>query len=194
MRKRSLILLSALLLVLLLGTVAFAQGGEKEVGLVVQFPDSVHTEIVKVPADATAADVLAASTLKVGMADTDFGKAVCNINDVGSPTDNCFADSEHFWAYFHLDPATKQWVASETGISNYTPEDKSVEGFAWSGFDQDYNPTVMPPVKTFDEIKGASSSGGLFGLPWSTILIIVVVIVVVIAVIWFFMSRGKKSA
>ena len=191
MRKRSLIILSALLLVLLLTTVAFAAGGEKEVGIVVQFPDSVHTEIVKVPADATAADVLAASTLKVGMADTDFGKAICNINDVGSPTDNCFGDAEHFWAYYHLDPATNQWVSSEAGISNYTPEDKSVEGYAWSDFDADYNPKVQPPVKTFDEIKGASSSGGLFGLPWSTILIIVVVIVVVAAVIWYFV-RGKK--
>jgi len=189
MRKRSLILLSALLLVLLLTTVAFAQGGEKRVGLVVQFPDSVYTEVVTVPADATAADVLAASSLNVGMTETDWGMAVCNINDVGSPTDDCFADKEHFWAYYHLDPASKQWVASEVGISNYTPEDKSVEGFAWSDFDDNYAPKVQPPVKTFDELTPKSGLGGI-----SMPLLIGLVVVLLLAVLFGLMKRGKKTA
>jgi hypothetical protein len=192
MRKHSLIVFFVLLLLLLLATVAFAQGGEKHVGLVVQFPDGVHTEIVTVPVDATTADVLAASTLNVGMADTDWGKAVCNINDVGSPTEDCFADSEHFWAYFHLDPGEKQWVVSDVGISGYTPEDKSVEGFAWSDFDANYAPKVIPPVKTFEDIQAASDGGAGRSVGW--IVGLVLTIVAILLLLFYFMKRGKQNA
>ncbi|HHB90761.1 MAG TPA: PEP-CTERM sorting domain-containing protein [Anaerolineae bacterium] len=152
MRKR-LVLLSTVLVLLLIATTAFAQGGEKRVALVIQFPDRTYTEIVRVSADATTADVLEAAQIPVGMADFSWGKAVCNIDGVGNPVDDCFADPEHFWAYFHLNAAGTAWEVSQVGVSNYVPADRAVEGFAWSGFDANYNPTTYPPVKTFDEIE-----------------------------------------
>ncbi len=152
MRKRF-ILLTALLLVLLIATTAFAQGGEKRVALVIQFPDRTYTEIVSVPADATTADVLRAASIPVGIAELSWGEALCNIDGVGNPVDDCFADPDHFWAYFHLNAAGDAWEVSQVGIGGYTPGDRAVEGFAWSGFDANYNPTTYPPVKTFDEIE-----------------------------------------
>ena len=152
MRKRYLIILIALLALMLIATTAFAQGGDKNVALVIQFPDRVYTEIVTVPADATTADVLEAATIPVGMADLSWGKALCNIDGVGNPVDNCFADPDHFWAYFHLNATGDGWDVSQVGVGGYTPADRAVEGFAWSGFDANYNPTVYPPVKTYDEI------------------------------------------
>jgi hypothetical protein len=153
MRKRYLILLTVVLALMLVTTAAFAQGGDKNVALVIQFPDHTYTEIVTVPANATTADVMAAATIPVGMADFSWGKALCNIDGVGNPVDDCFADPDHFWAYFHLNAAGDAWDVSQVGIGGYTPGDKAVEGFAWSGFDANYNPTVYPPVMTYEEIE-----------------------------------------
>jgi len=153
MRKRYLILLiTALLVLMLFSTAAFAQGGDKNVALVIQFPDRVYTEIVTVPSDATTDAVLEAATIPVGMAAYSWGTALCNIDGIGNPVDNCFADPDHFWAYFHLSADGATWESSQVGVGGYTPADRAVEGFAWSGFDANYNPTVTPPVKTYDEI------------------------------------------
>ena len=38
------------------------------------------------------------------------------------------------------------------GVGGVVPANGAVVGFAWSGFDQNYNPTVQPPVYTFAQI------------------------------------------
>ena len=150
--KRTLFILIAILLLALVATTAYANGDTKDVALVITYSDSTtYTEIVTVPADATTADVLTAAVVPVGMFDGGWGPAVCSINNDGCPIDNCFCDAEHFWAYYHL--VGDAWESSSVGVGGYTPGDRTVEGFAWSGFDADYNPTVQPPVKTFDEIE-----------------------------------------
>jgi len=143
-----------LLLALLLFTAIGYAGGNKSIGLVVQFPDgSVKSTTVTVPVDATAADVLAASSFNAAIASSSYGPALCGIDNQGCGVDNCFCDANHFWAYYHL--VHKQWQASAVGIGGYTPADHAVEGFAWSGFDANYAPTVQPPVMTYDQIVGA---------------------------------------
>ena len=149
-RNRLIIILS-LALLLLFVTTSFADDS-KEVALVITFSDgSTHTEIVDVPTDATTADVLEAAKVPVGIADYGFGPAICNIDDDGCSLDNCFCNPEKFWAYYHL--VGEAWESSMVGIGDFTPGDRSVEGFAWSGFDADFNPTVKPPIMTFDEIE-----------------------------------------
>jgi hypothetical protein len=151
-QKRTIFILIVILLLALVATTAYANGDTKDVALVITYSDgTTHTEIVTVPTDATTADVLSAADVPVGMFDGGWGPAVCNINDDGCPTDDCFCDAEHFWAYYHL--VGDAWEGSAVGVGGYTPGDRSVEGFAWSGFDASYNPTVQPPVKTFDEIE-----------------------------------------
>ncbi|NOX61151.1 MAG: PEP-CTERM sorting domain-containing protein [Chloroflexi bacterium] len=157
MRKRTaIVLVLSLLLMLILATAAVAQTPTKQVALVIQFEDgAVYTEIVTAPVDATTAEVLEAANIPVGMADAGFGPAVCNIDNQGCPTDNCFCNPDQFWAYYHLEGDA--WTSSLVGVGNYTPADKAVEGFAWSGFDADFNPTVQPPVMTFEEVLNANS-------------------------------------
>ena len=139
--------------VLLLTASAFAQAASKRVALVIQFPARTYTEIVTVPADATAAQVLDAAVIPVGLAQFPWGPGLCNIDGVGNPatTADCFADPAHYWAYFHL--SGNAWEIAQTGVGDYKPGDRAVEGFAWSGFDANFNPTVYPPVKTFDQIE-----------------------------------------
>jgi ABC-type nitrate/sulfonate/bicarbonate transport system substrate-binding protein len=149
--RRFLALLLTLVLLALLTASALAQETVKRVALVIQLPDYVYSEIVTVPADATTADVLEAAVIPVGMATFSWGTAICNIGGVGNPVDDCFADPQHFWAYYHLEG--NSWVPSDVGVSNFVPADQAVEGFAWSGFDANYNPTVQPPVMTFEEVE-----------------------------------------
>ena len=153
MPRRIIIAIVAALMLSLLANTTSAQSPSKRVALVIQFPDRVYTEIVAVPANAATADVLAAAVIPVDMAAFGFGQAVCNINGVGNPLDDCFADPAHFWAYFHL--VGDAWETSQVGVSDYRPVDHSVEGFAWSGFDANFNPTVKPPLLTFADIEAS---------------------------------------
>jgi hypothetical protein len=130
------------------------EGGTKRVGLVIAFPESAeHLEIVTVPEAATTFEVLEAADVELASQSTEFGPAVCGIDNVGCPTDNCFCDPAHFWAYYHLDAETSSWSAAMEGAGAYVPADGAVEGFAWSGFDAEFNPTVQPPVYTFEQIE-----------------------------------------
>ena len=149
--RRPIVFIFALMLVLALAVTASAQGSTKRVALVIQFPDHSYTEIVTVPETATTADVLKEAVIPVGIAQLPFGPGLCNIDGVGNPVDDCFADPTHYWAYFHLNGS--QWENAQTGIGGYVPGDEAVEGFAWSGFDENFNPTVKPPVKTFSQIE-----------------------------------------
>ncbi|MDW8269951.1 MAG: hypothetical protein RMN24_12380 [Anaerolineae bacterium] len=150
--RRFLTPLVTLALLALLTTAALAQE-TKRVALVIAFPDHTYSEIVTVPADATTADVLEAAIIPVGMVELSWGTAICNIGGVGNPVDDCFADPLHFWAYYHLEDG--EWVGSDVGIADFVPADRAVEGFAWSGFDENFNPTVQPPVMTFEQVEAA---------------------------------------
>jgi hypothetical protein len=111
---------------------------------------------VTVPAAATTFDALKAAKIELVSTDSGFGPAVCGINKVGCPADNCFCDQEHFWAYYHLDPATNKWQASAQGVDAYAPATGAVEGLIWSGMDANYAPTDQPTVHTFQELSGAA--------------------------------------
>ena len=124
-----------------------------QVGLVIAFPDGAeYLEIVTVPTKATTFDVLQKAKITFASDDSGYGPSVCGINSVGCPATNCFCDAAHYWAYFNLDGATSTWVASSLGVGSVVLTNGAVVGFAWSGFDEVYNPTVQPPVYTFAQI------------------------------------------
>jgi LPXTG-motif cell wall-anchored protein len=151
-------LLAAVLLIISFTDVALAaQEGVKQVGLVITFPDGTeHLEVVTVPADATMFDALQVARIDLANADTGFGAAVCGINKVGCPAENCFCDKDHFWAYYHLDPATNRWQASAQGVDAFTPASGAVEALVWSGMDANFMPTDQPKPHTFQELAGAA--------------------------------------
>ena len=155
MYRRLLVSLSlALALLAVFAGIALAQEGTKQVGVVVGLPgNKVHAEVVTVPMTATTFDALQEVGVKLVSTNADFGPAICSINDTGCPSTNCFCDKSHFWAYYHYDPQTGKWVASQEGVGAYKPADGAVEGFVWSGVDASFNPTDQPPVMTMAQIK-----------------------------------------
>ena len=156
-RRVALLVLSFLVLS---AAVAGGAPATKDVGLVIAFPDGTHhIEVVTVAESATTFEVLQAAAIELESdASSGFGPSVCSINTVGCPADNCFCDFEHFWAYFHLDSASGEWVAAMTGVGGHTPSDGDVEGLAWSGFDANFNATTIPPVWTFDQILAETTT------------------------------------
>ena len=82
----------------------------------------------------TGLAVLLGTGLDVTWANSSFGPAVCAIEGVGCPADNCFCDPDRFWAYSYWDGdawqaypvAAGQSVISTTG---------AVEGWRWGLFD-----------------------------------------------------------
>jgi len=145
----------------------------KQVGLVIGLPNGQeYLEIVTVPMTATTFDVLKAAKIVLISQTTSFGPAVCSINGTGCPATNCFCDLAHFWAYYHLNAASRTWTVAQESVGAYVPPGGAVEGFAWSGFDANYNPTVKPPVYTFSEIA-AKTAGSPNGVPEpSTVLLL----------------------
>jgi hypothetical protein len=101
-------------------------------------------------------DALKAAKIDLVSANSDFGPAVCGINKVGCPAENCFCDPKHFWAYYHLDPASNKWQASAQGAGAFVPSNGAVEGLTWSGMDASFMPTDQPNVYTFQELSGAA--------------------------------------
>ncbi len=157
MKKIVWLWLSVLLVVLVFSSAVLAVDATKQVGVVIRFPDgSVHTEIVTVPESATVADVLKNASVNAVIADTSWGPALCGINDVGCGADNCFCDPNHYWAFFVQQDGA--WTPASVGIGGYTPRNEEVVGFAWSGFDANYQPTVQPPYMTFEDIKARQSA------------------------------------
>ncbi len=183
------ILLIVVMLALTAG-VSFAQtAGTKQVGIVVTFPDgATHTEVVTVPATATALDALKAAKLNVVTAESSFGPALCNINTTGCPVDNCFCDEKTYWAYYHLNGTA--WAGAQEGVGIYVPADKAVEGFAWSGFDANFNATVQPPVYAFDQMLAKQAPG------LSTVQIVALVFLAVglVALVWYLLRMRRRSA
>ena len=161
------------LVVLMTGAVAAQGTPTKQVGLVIGLPNGQeYLEIVTVPTSATTFDVLKAAKIALISQNTSFGPAVCSINSTGCPATNCFCDPAHFWAYYHLNPASRTWTTAMESVGAYVPAGGSVEGFAWSGFDANFNPTVKPPVYTFSEIA-AKTAGSPNSVPEpSTVLLL----------------------
>jgi hypothetical protein len=176
------------------GVAVAAVDDTKQVGLVIAFPDGAkHLQIVTVPAGATTFEALQAASVKLASQNTQFGPAVCSINEVGCAADNCFCDPKRFWAYFHLDPANTKWVAAAEGVGTYVPVNGAVEGFVWSETDASFAPVSQPPVYTFAQIQSATTSPWGNVLKWVIPLVLVLAVAVVLLYIWRRRSRGVQE-
>lgn len=76
---------------------------------------------------------LTASGLDVTIADTSFGPAVCAIEGVGCPADNCFCNADRFWNYNFWDGAA--WQGYPVGAaSSEISMTGAIEGWRWGAF------------------------------------------------------------
>lgn len=71
--------------------------------------------------------------LSLTVADTGFGPAVCAIEGVGCPVDNCFCNADLFWGYNYWDGET--WQGYPIGASSSViSQTGAVEGWRWGIF------------------------------------------------------------
>ena len=79
----------------------------------------------------------------------DFGDgyfAVCGIEAVGCPADDCFCDQEKFWNYEYWDGST--WLSYQIGASDSSLSGGEIEGWRWGEFDAE----KLPPLQEiFDQ-------------------------------------------
>jgi hypothetical protein len=75
-------------------------------------------------------EALLRTGLSVTVADTSFGPAVCAIEGLGCPAEDCFCDASRFWSYSNWDGTT--WQAYQVGASqSVISVTGAVEGWRW---------------------------------------------------------------
>jgi hypothetical protein len=89
---------------------------------------------VDLAAPLSGLEVLEASGLDVAVAESSFGPAVCAIEQVGCPVDNCFCDADNYWNYSFWDGSA--WQPYPVGANDAIVEaDGAIEGWRWGAFD-----------------------------------------------------------
>lgn len=77
---------------------------------------------------------LQATGLELAVAETDFGPAVCAIEGVGCPADDCFCNDAEFWNYSYWDGTA--WVGYPVGASSSViTQTGAAEGWRWGSFE-----------------------------------------------------------
>ena len=96
---------------------------DKQADVVVQFDDS-RTVIrpITFTTPISGLKALVQSGLQVGTAKTGFGEAVCSIEGVGCPVDDCFCDPNRFWNYTYWDGNAWQGYLSRRGFVRDQPD------------------------------------------------------------------------
>ena len=80
---------------------------------------------------------------------TSFGPAVCSINRVGCPAEDCFCSATHYWGYSFWDGAG--WQSYPVGAgSSVISQTGAIEGWVWGAFG---DPQVSP-VSTLAAERG----------------------------------------
>jgi hypothetical protein len=115
-------------------------------------------------------EALLRTGLSVTVADTSFGPAVCAVEGVGCPADDCFCDAGHFWSYSNWDGT--EWQAYQVGASqSVISKTAVVEGWRWGEGD---NPTLSAPravgaaealgwLRSIQDVTTAGYGDGLAG-------------------------------
>lgn len=77
---------------------------------------------------------LLATGLDVAVAESSFGPAVCAIEGVGCPADDCFCNANEFWNYAYAQGGAWQGYAVGAGASVIT-QTGALEGWRWGAFE-----------------------------------------------------------
>ncbi len=100
---------------------------------------------------------------------TAFGVAVCSINGVGCPPDNCFCSSS-FWDYSYWDGSA--WQSHPTGAGGSSLGDRAVEGWRWG----EWGVGSLPPAnhliaanEALDYLLAQQSADGGYGSASSSV-------------------------
>jgi hypothetical protein len=158
-RKGLHILLLGLLFSLLWSSFVPAQNGRAQspfqVALVIQYPERLEKYcLVLNKTNPTGLDVLLEAGIPIIADPSGMGSAICSINGVGCPAEDCFCQSYsppyYYWSYWHLQNG--RWTYSSLGATAYTVKSGDVEGWLWG------DARTPPQVVTFQEVCGVQAT------------------------------------
>ena len=143
-----------------------AQEGTNYADVVVDFGDGriEVRRVMFVSPTISSLEALQLSGIDAGIADFDFGAAICSIGKVGCSLDNCFCDPNQYWGLFRLQDG--QWAASQVGAADSVVKPGDVDGWHWGPFES------TPPAISREELaalaglqwlRGQQSADGSFG-------------------------------
>ncbi|RCK73189.1 MAG: hypothetical protein ANABAC_0076 [Anaerolineae bacterium] len=147
-----------------------APAADNSVSVVVQFSttDRLIRKVSFSSSTITGLDALLNSGLEVVTADTPWGKAVCSIEGVGCPADDCFCGGSTFWNYEFWDGTA--WQGHSSGASSTTLTDGAVDGWRWGEWGGQSilpYPQLERAWKALQWLKNQQNSDGGYGSPSS---------------------------
>lgn len=116
-------------------------GDPKSADVIVQLGDS-ETIIrpIEFSGEISGLEALELSGLDVVTTTTGFGSAVCSIEGVGCPADDCFCQTE-YWGYNHWDG--EEWLGYMVGAgTSVISQTGAVEGWIWGEFGDVLSPAT----------------------------------------------------
>jgi hypothetical protein len=118
------------------------EGEEKTATVVVQDAGGAIVREITFTESITGLAALDATGLEFATTETQFGPAVCSIEETGCPSDNCFCNSDEFWGYNLSDGAA--WQSWPEGAATATlTQTNAIDGWRWGVFEA---PMVTPQV------------------------------------------------
>jgi hypothetical protein len=139
-------IISSLVLIFSIASTLGAAQTPNRAALVVQFEDGrTETQCIEFSeTDISGYELLQRSDYSIIASFESQGAAICKIDDIGCPADDCFCQSPpDYWSYWHLENGS--WSYSSQGSSNSIVENGNTEGWAWG-------PGQPPPLIPFNEI------------------------------------------
>lgn len=133
--------------------------------VVVQFADrDLAARAINFTAPISGLRALQLTGIPVVTASFGWGTAVCAINGVGCPANNCFCDPNSFWGYKYWDGSA--WQDYMVGADSSTVNDGAVEGWRWGPWGSAMHPArpITSAVWALDWLRSRQSlTDGGFG-------------------------------
>lgn len=163
-RRGSLLRRSALASLALLGALLLASGvftffagtpaakalPLQTASVIVQFDDNARVaRNIQFTDPISGLTALQLADLNVVISDTSFGPAVCAIEGVGCPQEDCFCAGSSFWGYSYYDGAT--WQSYPVGAgSSVISQTGAIEGWRWG----EWGSALASPVASLASTSG----------------------------------------
>lgn len=146
--------------------------GPDEAKIIVQFNDTeTIVRTINFTAPISGLTALELTGLNVVITNTQFGAAICSIEGVGCPADECFTCNPDgkFWGYNYWDG--NNWQSYQTGVSgSIISQTGAVEGFRWGQFGDPVRSAgpVLASQRGFEWLKQQQQADGGYGSTGAT--------------------------
>jgi len=135
--------------------------------VIVQYaPGDIDVNPITFNAPISGLAALELTGLEIITQDFGWGIAVCSIEGVGCPADDCFCDESKYWDYSFWDGNT--WQSYGVGAADSTVYDNAIEGWRWG--EETGNPIPPPAVAhALEWLRDQQNPDGGYGSTSSTL-------------------------